>query len=59
MVCEGLLNLFGTSFDEINENARKATMEEAMQKAEAYYQPKIDYLQNLLTQHNIPFNFEP
>ncbi|MCM1263717.1 MAG: hypothetical protein NC313_13480 [Butyrivibrio sp.] len=57
MVCEGLLNLFGTSSDEIIENTRK--------EADAYYQPKIDtlsskvdYLQNLLTQHNIPFSFE-
>ncbi|MCM1048286.1 MAG: hypothetical protein NC433_07670 [Clostridiales bacterium] len=78
MVCEELLNLYGTSSEEITEKA--------MAKAEAYYQPKIDelssannaltaenekqsstinnlsstinYLQNLLMQHNIPFNFE-
>ncbi|MCM1048289.1 MAG: hypothetical protein NC433_07685 [Clostridiales bacterium] len=82
MVCEELFNLFGTSSDEVTENAKN----EAMKEADAYYQPKIDelslannelssindaltaenehqssiinYLQNLLTQHNIPFRFE-
>lgn len=64
MVCEGLLNLFGTSSEEIREEAA------------AFYQPKIDaltaeneqqslsisklssqvdYLKKLLVQHNIPF----
>ena len=71
MVCEGLLNLFGTSSEEIINNTKK---EDA-----AFYQPKIDaltaeneqqsssidelsskikYLQDLLIQHNIPFNLE-
>ncbi|MBD5495030.1 MAG: hypothetical protein HDR12_11810 [Lachnospiraceae bacterium] len=57
MVCEGLLNLFGTSSEEIISRTRE---EEA-----AFYQPKIDelssqinYLQNLLIQNNIPFNLE-
>lgn len=71
MVCEGLLNLCGTSSAEIIERTKK---EEA-----AFYLPKIDaltaktkqqasfiselssqvdYLKNLLTQHNIPFSPE-
>ncbi|MDE7282017.1 MAG: hypothetical protein K2N85_00270 [Lachnospiraceae bacterium] len=61
MVCEGLLNLFGTSSEEII--AR--TKEEDKAEAAAFYQPtidalssKIDYLQNLLIQNNIPFNTE-
>ena len=54
MVCEGLLNLCGTSSAEIIERTKKEDAE--------YYQPKIDqlssqitYLKSLLTQHNIPF----
>ncbi|MCM1262164.1 MAG: hypothetical protein NC313_05540 [Butyrivibrio sp.] len=72
MVCEELFNLFGTSSEEVTEKARKEATKEAAAKAEAYYQPKIDelssannalsskidYLQNLLTQHNIPFSYE-
>ncbi len=61
MVCEGLLNLFGTSSEEIIERTKKETKEEAA----SFYQPKIDalsskvnYLQELLIQHNIPFNME-
>ena len=71
MVCEGLLNLYGTSSEEIIERTKR-------EKAE-YYQSKIDqlssqndslsaqndnlsaqvdYLKSLLTQHNIPFNLE-
>ena len=55
MVCEGLLNLFGTSSEEIIERTRK--------EADEYYQPKIDdlssqivYLKSLLTQNGIPFD---
>ena len=64
MVCEGLLNLYGTSSEEIIERTKREEAE--------YYQPKIDqlssqndslsaqvdYLKSLLTQHNIPFNLE-
>ena len=57
MVCEGLLNLFGTSSEEIIERTRKEEAE--------YYLPKInslssqnDYLKSLLKQNNIPFNLE-
>lgn len=57
MVCEGLLNLFGTSSEEIIERTRKEDAE--------YYLPKIDslssqndYLKSLLRQNNIPFNLE-
>lgn len=69
MVCEGLLNLFGTSSEEIIANAKK--------EADDYYLPKINelsasntqltsaitqlssqvnYLQNLLRQNNISFD---
>ncbi len=60
MVCEGLLNLFGTSSEEIIERTKK--------EDEEYYLPKIqnqsrqiDYLKSLLEQNNIPFclEFEP
>lgn len=50
MVCEGLLNLFGTSSEEIIERTRKEEAE--------YYLPKIDYLKSLLTQNNIPFDLD-
>lgn len=57
MVCEGILNLCGTSSEEIIERTRK---EDA-----AYYLPKIDtlstqidYLKSLLEQHNIPFHLD-
>ena len=55
MVCEGLLNLFGTSSEEIIERTRREDSE--------YYLPKIEelssqntYLKSLLQQHNIPFD---
>lgn len=55
MVCEGLLNLCGTSSQEIIERTKKEDAE--------YYLPKInslssqiDYLKSLLEQNNIPFN---
>ena len=57
MVCEGLLNLCGTSSEEIIERTKKEDAE--------YYLPKIDqlssqvdYLKSLLKQNNIPFNLE-
>ena len=49
-ICEGLLNLCGTSSEEIIERTQK--------EADEYYQPKIDYLKSLLIQNNIPFNLE-
>ena len=64
MVCEGILNLCGTSSAEIIERTTK--------ERDAYYLPKIDelassntlmssqinYLKNLLKQHNIPFDLD-
>lgn len=54
MVCEGLLNLFGTSSEEIIEKTQRADAD--------YYQPQIDslasqnqYLMDLLKKNNIPF----
>ena len=70
-ICEGLLNLCGTSSEEIIERTRK--------EADEYYQPQIDrlssdnkqltqdkkllsseneYLKLLLKQNNIPFHPE-
>lgn len=51
MVCEGILNLCGTSSEEIIERTRKEEAE--------YYLPQIDYLKSLLEQNNIPFHLEP
>lgn len=48
MVCEGLLNLFGTSSEEIIERTKKEDAD--------YYLPQIDYLKDLLQQNNIPFD---
>ena len=55
MVCEGLLNMFGTSSEEIIERTKKEEAE--------YYLPKIEqlssqntYLKSLLTQNGIPFD---
>lgn len=55
IICEGLLNLYGTSSEEIIERTR--------QEAADYYLPKIDvlstqidYLKSLLRQNNIPFD---
>lgn len=50
MICEGILNLCGTSSEEIIERTRKEEAE--------YYLPKINYLQSLLKQNNIPFDLE-
>lgn len=61
MICEGILNLCGTSSAEIIERTKKEAAE--------YYLPKINkltsqnddlssqnaYLKSLLTQNNIPF----
>ncbi|MBP3476167.1 MAG: hypothetical protein J6K48_07605 [Lachnospiraceae bacterium] len=58
MVCEGLLNLFGTSSEEIIEKTQRADAD--------YYQPQIDslasqnqYLMDLLKKNNIPFETAP
>lgn len=71
MVCEGLLNLFGTSEEEIvartkareadfylpkiealtNENAQQSSFIDELSS-------QVNYLKNLLTEHNIPFNLE-
>ncbi len=72
MVCEGILNLYGTSSAEIIERTKKEDAE--------YYLPKIEqltsqnddlssqnsdlafqnaYLKSLLTKHNIPFDLAP
>ncbi len=50
MICEGLLNLCGTSSKEIIERTKE---EEA-----DYYLPQIDYLKSLLEQNNIPFTLD-
>lgn len=57
MICEGILNLCGTSSAEIIERTKKEDAE--------YYLPKIEqlssqnnYLKALLKQHNIPFDLE-
>ncbi|MCM1253824.1 MAG: hypothetical protein NC321_13470 [Clostridium sp.] len=57
MVCEGLLNLFGTSSAEIIERTKKEEAE--------YYLPQINqltsqnaYLKSLLVKHNIAFDLE-
>ena len=62
LICEGLFNLYGTSSEEIIAKAKT--------EADEYYLPKInelsasndqlvsqiDYLKNLLKQHNIQFD---
>lgn len=55
IICEGLLNLYGTSSEEIIERTRREDAD--------YYLPKIDalssqndYLKALLKQNNIPFD---
>ncbi|MDE6739060.1 MAG: hypothetical protein K2K07_08195 [Lachnospiraceae bacterium] len=57
IICEGLLNLYGTSSEEIIERTRQEDAD--------YYLPKInvlstqnDYLKSLLKQHNIPFDLD-
>lgn len=50
MICEGLLNLCGTSSKEIIERTKKEDAE--------YYLPQIDYLKSLLEQNNIPFTLD-
>ena len=63
-ICEGLLNLCGTSSEEIIKRTKKEDAE--------YYQPRIDslssdnkllssqndYLKSVLIQHNNPFSLE-
>ncbi len=48
MVCEGILNLCGTSSEEIIERTKRKDAE--------YYLPQIDYLKSLLIENNIPFD---
>ncbi|MBD5396516.1 MAG: hypothetical protein HDR71_20125 [Lachnospiraceae bacterium] len=55
MVCEGLLNLFGTSSEEIIERTRKEDAEYYLPKIDSL-SSQIDYLKSLLKQNNIPFN---
>ena len=57
LICEGLLNLFGTSSAEIIERAKK--------ESDEYYLPQIDdlssqitYLKSLLAKNNIPFDLK-
>lgn len=50
MVCEGILNLCGTSSEEIIERTRR--------EDEDYYMPRINYLKSLLEQNNIPFDLD-
>ena len=59
LVCEGLLNLFGTSSEEL---IAKGKME-SKKEADEYYLPKIDeliaqndYLKSLLRKNNISFD---
>lgn len=59
LVCEGLLNLFGTSSEELIAKGRM----ESKKEADEYYLPKIDeltaqndYLKNLLKENNISFD---
>ena len=58
MICEGLLNLYGTSSAEIIERTKK--------ESDEYYLPQINqltsqnaYLKSLLAKHNIPFDLAP
>ena len=72
MVCEGLLNLFGTSSEEIIERTKKEDAEyylpkidqlsaqnESLSSRNDSLSSQIDYLKSLLTQHNIPYQLEP
>ena len=71
MVCEGLLNLFGTSSEEIIERTRQEDNEYYLPKIEALtvqndtllsqndtLAARITYLKSLLREHNIPFDQE-
>lgn len=77
-VCEGILNLCGTSSEEIiertkkedaefylpqinaltDENEKKTSFIEELSFSVDKLSSQIDYLKNLLTQNNIPFNLE-
>lgn len=70
-VCEGILNLCGTSSEEIIERTKKEDAEFYLPQINALtdenekkttfieeLSSQIDYLKNLLTQNNIPFNLE-
>ena len=71
MVCEGLLNLFGTSSEEIIERTKKEDAEyylpkieqlssknDALSSKNADLSSQISYLKSLLTQHGIPFDLK-
>ena len=71
MVCEGLLNLFGTSSEEIIERTRQEASEYYLPKIEALtvqndtllsqndsLSARIAYLKSLLRENNIPFDAE-
>lgn len=67
MVCEGLLNLFGTSSEEIRDEVAAfcqpkidaLTAENEQQSSSINkLSSQINYLQDLLIQNNIPFNLE-
>lgn len=64
MVCEGLFRLFGTSSEEIIERTKKEDAEfyqpkiDALSSANNALHSKINYLQNLLKQHDISYNSE-
>ena len=71
MVCEGVLNLFGTSSEEIIERTRQEDSEYYLPQIEALtvqndsllsqndtLSARITYLKSLLQQHNIPFDLD-
>lgn len=71
MVCEGLFNLFGTSSEEIIAHTKEeaaafyqpkidalSLANDELSSANNAQSSMIKYLQNLLIQHNIPFNTE-
>ena len=57
MVCEGILNLCGTSSAEIIERTKKEEAEYYLLKINQL-SSQITYLKSLLTENNIPFDLE-
>lgn len=57
MVCEGLFRLYGTSSKEIEENAKKESMEEINRLNDQLkdLSSQNNYLKQLLMQNNIAF----